>query len=100
MLLQRIGNRGIRLGSLFERAAAAHPANTVILDHDLDVAPELGRRATVAEVADLVDDLASRLWAARIRPADYVVVYKSDGFDITLLACALARIGAVPVLLS
>ncbi|WP_369263554.1 class I adenylate-forming enzyme family protein [Streptomyces sp. R35] len=100
MLLQRIGNRGIRLGTLFERAAARHPANILILDHDLDIAPGLGRRATVAEVADLVDDFASRLWAARVRPGDRVVIYKSDGFDITLLACATARVGAVPVLLS
>ena len=100
MLLQRIGNRGIKLGTLFERAAAAHPANVLILDHDLDIAPELGRRATMTEVADLVADIASRLWAVRVRPGDRVVVYKSDSFDITLLSCAIARIGAVPVLLS
>lgn len=100
MLLQRIGNQGIQLGRLFERAASRHGANVLILDHDLDVAPELGRRATIAEVADLVDDLASRLWAAKVRPGGRVVVYKSDGFDITLLACAATRIGAVPVLLS
>ncbi|MGA5701771.1 class I adenylate-forming enzyme family protein [Peterkaempfera bronchialis] len=100
MILQRIANRGIRLGTLFERAAAKHGANVLILDHDLDIAPELGRRATVAEIADLIDDFASRLWAAKVRPGQRVVVYKSDGFDITLLACAAARIGAVPVLLS
>ncbi|MEV4615228.1 class I adenylate-forming enzyme family protein [Kitasatospora sp. NPDC049258] len=100
MFLQRIGNQGIRLGTLFERAAAKHGSNVLILDHDLDIAPGLGRRATVAEVADLIDDFASRLWAAKVRPGQRVVVYKSDGFDITLLACAAARIGAVPVLLS
>ncbi|MFF7181570.1 AMP-binding protein [Streptomyces sp. NPDC008121] len=100
MLLQRIGNRGIRLGTLFERAASRHPANVVILDHDLDIAPGLGRRMTVAEIADLIDDYASRLWAAKVRPGERVVVYKSDGFDITLLSCAIARVGAVPVLLS
>ncbi|HEX5594547.1 MAG TPA: class I adenylate-forming enzyme family protein [Micromonosporaceae bacterium] len=100
MLLQRIGNRGIQLGTLFERAAARYPTNVLILDHDLDVALELGRRATIAEVADLVDDLAARLWAADVRPGERVVIYKTDGFDITLLACAAARIGAVPVLLS
>ncbi|MGW3725271.1 class I adenylate-forming enzyme family protein [Streptomyces sp. F001] len=100
MLLQRIGNRGIRLGTLFERAASRHPANVLILDHDLDLAPDLGRRATVAELADLVADVASRLWAAKIRPGERVVVHKSDTFDIPLLACAISRIGAVPVLLS
>ncbi|MFH8984937.1 class I adenylate-forming enzyme family protein [Streptomyces varsoviensis] len=100
MLLQRVGNRGIRLGTLFDRAAARHPANVVVLDHDLDLAPDLGRRLTVTEIADLVDDFASRLWAAGVRPGDRVVVYKTNSFDITLLACAAARIGAVPALLS
>lgn len=100
MLLQRVRNKGIQLGELFERAAARHPANILILDHDLDIAPELGRRATIAEVADLVDDTAARLWAAGVRPGRRVVIYKSDGFDVTLLGCACARAGAVPVLLS
>ncbi|WP_256726024.1 class I adenylate-forming enzyme family protein [Streptomyces sp. IMTB 2501] len=90
----------MRLGTLFERAARRHPANVIILDHDLDIAPGIGRRATVSEIADLVDDFASRLWAARVRPGDRVVIHKSDGFDITLLACATSRIGAVAVLLS
>ncbi|WP_231644978.1 class I adenylate-forming enzyme family protein [Sciscionella sediminilitoris] len=93
-------NRGIQLGTLFERAAASHPANVLILDHDLDIAPGLGRRATIPEVADLVADIASRFWSVRVRPGDRVVVYKSEGFDLTLLACAIARIGAVPVMLS
>jgi acyl-coenzyme A synthetase/AMP-(fatty) acid ligase len=100
VLLQRIGNRGIRLGTVFDRAAVRHPANVLILDHDLDIAPELGRRATMAELADLVDDFASRLWAAGVRPGEHVVIYKSNSFDVTLLACVTARIGAVPVLLS
>lgn len=100
MLLQRVANRGIRLGTLFERAAARHPGNDITLDHDLDVAPELGRRITVGAVADLIADLASRLHVVGVRPTDRVVLYKSHNFDITLTACALARIGAVPVLLS
>ncbi|WP_149831211.1 class I adenylate-forming enzyme family protein [Streptomyces tailanensis] len=100
MLLQRIANRGIRLGTLFERAAISYPANVLILDRDLDIAPHLGRLATMAQMADLVDDIAARLWAASVRPGQRVVVYKTDGFDIALLACAVARVGAVPVLLS
>ncbi|MFJ2206929.1 AMP-binding protein [Streptomyces microflavus] len=100
MFLQRIGNKGIRLGTLFDRAAARHPGNMVVLDHDLDVAPELGRRLALPEVAELVAELASRLWAAGVRTGERIVVHKTDGFDISLLACAAARIGAVPVLLS
>ncbi|MFB7950450.1 long-chain acyl-CoA synthetase, partial [Kitasatospora phosalacinea] len=68
---------------LFERAAARHGANVLILDHDLDALPELERRSTVAEVADGVDALAARLWAAGVRPNRRVVVHKADGFDIT-----------------
>ncbi|MFE2759495.1 class I adenylate-forming enzyme family protein [Streptomyces halstedii] len=100
MFLQRIGNKGIRLGTVFDRAAARHPANPVYLDHALDIAPELGLRVTLTEIADLIDDFASRLWASRVRPGDHVVVHKSDSFDISLLAYSVARVGAVPVLLS
>ncbi|MEU5098297.1 AMP-binding protein [Streptomyces sp. NPDC020996] len=100
MFLQRIANNGIRLGTLFDRAAARFPANFVVLDHDLDCAPGFGRRVTVTELATLVDDFAARLWAARVRPGDRVVLHKSDGFDIPLLAVAVARVGATAVLLS
>ncbi|MFD7321021.1 class I adenylate-forming enzyme family protein [Streptomyces sp. NPDC059875] len=100
MFLQRIGNKGIRLGTVFDRAAARHPANPVYLDHDLDIAPALGRRPTLTELADLVDDFASRLWAAHVRPGQRVAVFKTDNFDISLLAYAVARVGGVPVLLS
>ncbi|MEV3873889.1 class I adenylate-forming enzyme family protein [Streptomyces sp. NPDC049906] len=100
MLLHRVTNRGIRLGTVFDRASARHPASPVYLDHDLDIAPELGRRLTLTEIADLVADHASRLWAAGVRPGERVVIHKADGFDISLLAYSVARIGAVPVLLS
>ncbi len=100
MFLQRVRNRGIRLGTLFDRAARRHPASLVLLDHDLDLAPGRGRRFTLTEIADLVGDIASRLWAAGVRPGERVVVHKSNSFDITLLACSIVRAGGVPVLLS
>ena len=100
MFLHRVGNKGIRLGTVFDRAAARHPVNTISLDHDLDIAPQAGRRLTLTEVADLVDDFASRLSAARVRPGDRVAIHKSDNVDISLLAYCVARVGAVPVLLS
>lgn len=100
MFLQRIGNRGIRLGELFDRAAARYPTNVLLLDHDLDIAPERGRTMTMTEAAELVSDFGSRLWHAGLRPGDHVVIHKSNAFDITLLSVAATRIGAVPVLLS
>ena len=48
-------------------------------------------------LADVVEELAGRLWAAGVRPSEQVVVHKTDNVDIVLLACAVSRIGAVPV---
>ncbi len=100
MLQQFLSERGFYLGSLFERAARQHGRLPVILDRPLDVAPECGMNLNYLSVADIVDDLAARLWAAGVRTGEQVAVYKSDNFDIALLACAISRVGAVPVLLS
>ncbi|MEU3253454.1 AMP-binding protein [Streptomyces sp. NPDC006997] len=88
------------LGLLPEEAAARHPGVPVTLDHDIDSAPEAGRELTFASLAELVDDLAARLWAAGVRAGEHLALYKRHNFDIYLLACAASRIGAVPVLLS
>jgi acyl-coenzyme A synthetase/AMP-(fatty) acid ligase len=91
---------GLYLGLVPEKAAALHPDSPITLDHDMDAAPATGRQFTIADLADLVDDMAGRLWAAGVRPRDHVALYKSHNFDIYLLACAAARIGGTPVLLS
>lgn len=91
---------GLYLGLVPEKAAALHPNAPITLDHDLAAAPELGRQFTQARLADLVDDMAGRLWAAGVRPRDHVALYKTHNFDIYVLACAASRIGGTPVLLS
>ncbi|MFE1799502.1 class I adenylate-forming enzyme family protein [Streptomyces sp. NPDC059517] len=95
-----LSDRGFRLGPMFARAAARHGAVPVTLDRQLDVAPDLGLDLTYPQLAALVADLSARLWAAGVRPSEHVAVHKSDNLDIVLLACAISRIGAVPVLLS
>jgi acyl-coenzyme A synthetase/AMP-(fatty) acid ligase len=92
--------RGLYLGVLAETSAARNSATLLTLDHDLDVIPDAGRQLTVAQLAGHIDDLASRLWAAGVRPGEHVVVYKSANFDAWMLGCASSRIGAVPVMLS
>lgn len=92
--------RGFYLGMMFERAAARHGEVVVTLDRELGVAPDMGTDHTYATMADLVDDLSARLWAAGVRQGEHVAVYKTDNFDIALLACAVSRIGAIPLLLS
>ncbi|WP_312878563.1 AMP-binding protein [Lentzea indica] len=91
---------GFYIGQMFREAASRHGAVPVVLDRPLDVAPGDGLRHTYRSLADLVDRLADQLWAAGVRPASHVAIHKRDNVDIALLACAVSRIGAVPVLLS
>jgi acyl-coenzyme A synthetase/AMP-(fatty) acid ligase len=100
MIRNPIRKRGLYLGIVPETAAARNSSTLLILDHDLDVLPEVGRRLTVAELARHVDDLAGRLWAAGVRPGERVAIYKGANFDVWVLATAAARIGAVPAMLS
>ncbi|BCB91837.1 putative fatty-acid-CoA ligase FadD [Phytohabitans suffuscus] len=100
MIHNSLRKRGLYLGLVPEVAAARNGSTLLVLDHDLHVLPEAGRRLTVAEIAFYVDDVARRLWAAGVRPGERVAVYKSANFDVWLLATAASRIGAVPVMLS
>ena len=95
-----IQKRGLHIGLLPEMAAAVNPATPISLDHDLGVLPEAGRRLTVAQYADHVDDLAGRLWAAGVRPDERVVIYKTANADHWMLAAAVSRVGGVVVNLS
>ncbi|MCX5372802.1 MULTISPECIES: class I adenylate-forming enzyme family protein [unclassified Streptomyces] len=97
---QSIQKRGLHIGLLPAMAAAVNASTPITLDHDLDVAPEAGRHLTASRLADLVDDLAARLWAAGVRPDEHIVLHKRANADVWMLACAASRIGAVPVMLS
>ncbi len=97
---RRMHKRGLYLGVLPEMAAARDSSTPLTLDHDLDVLPKAERRLTVGELAGHVDDLARRLRAAGVRLGDRVVIYKAPNFDLWILGSAVARAGAVPVMLS
>ncbi|MEV0259682.1 class I adenylate-forming enzyme family protein [Streptomyces sp. NPDC050732] len=99
-LYTSIQKRGLHLGLLPQMAAAANGSTPITLDHDLDVLPHTGRRLTVAQFADAVDDLAARLAAAGVRADERIVIHKSANADIWMLGAAASRIGAVPVMLS
>lgn len=100
-LLSRVtrGN-GFYIGDIFHAAARRDATTQITLDRPPQWAPDRGTHFTVGELADHIDELAARLWAAGVRPTERVALYKTDNFDIALLACATARIGAVPALLS
>ncbi|MEV8594743.1 class I adenylate-forming enzyme family protein [Streptomyces sp. NPDC052012] len=86
------------LGLITQQAAKKYPDSLLYLDRPFDLAPELGLRPTYAQVAELVEDTAARLYAAGVRPGDTVAVFKSHNADILFLACAIGRVGAVPAM--
>lgn len=88
------------LGLVTQQAALRHPDSLFYLDKPFDLAPELGMRPTYAQVGELVEDIACRLYASGVRPGDVVGVHKTHNADILFLACAVARIGAVPAMLA
>jgi acyl-coenzyme A synthetase/AMP-(fatty) acid ligase len=100
MVYNSMRKRGLDLGVLPETAAARESSTLLTLDHDLDVLPEAGRRLTVTELADHVDDLAGRLRAAGVRPGEHIAIHKAANFDVWVLASAASRVGAIPVMLS
>ncbi|XRQ14247.1 class I adenylate-forming enzyme family protein [Actinomadura welshii] len=95
-----VQKRGLHIGLLPDIAAAVNASTPIHLDHDLDALPEAGRRMTVSAFAGHVRDLAARLRAAGVRPGEHVVLYKTANADVWMLAAAMSRLGAVPVMLS
>ncbi|MFC0437581.1 class I adenylate-forming enzyme family protein [Kutzneria buriramensis] len=95
-----MASKGFYIGLMFDEAARAHGDAPVHLDQPLQLAPEDGTSLTVQALADHVRRLAAKLHGAGIRRGDRVAIYKTNNFDIALLAGAVQRIGAVPALLS
>jgi acyl-coenzyme A synthetase/AMP-(fatty) acid ligase len=98
-LLRSAAARTFDVGLMFEQAARRFPGTGVRLDRPLAATGTGRTEYTYEGLADVVDDLAARLRAAGVRPGQHVALHV-DGFDITLLGCAAARAGAVPVMLS
>lgn len=81
-------SKGFYIGLMFDRAARRHAAAPVVLDTPLQLSPQDGTTVTVGRLAELVRELAGRLVTAGVRPGDRVAVYKTNNFDIALLAAA------------
>ncbi|KDN86664.1 class I adenylate-forming enzyme family protein [Kitasatospora cheerisanensis] len=88
------------LGPLFDTLAEQRPSVDVRLGRPLDLAPEGGTSWDTAGLAELVRETAAWLAAAGARPGSSVAIVKRNHWDYVLLACAAARLGAVPALLS
>jgi acyl-coenzyme A synthetase/AMP-(fatty) acid ligase len=89
-----------RLSELFEAPARRHPTLPIQLDRPLDIKSGLGTTMRLDQVARLTIETADRLREAGVGPGDRVAVMKKQNLDVCMLASALARIGAVPALVS
>jgi acyl-coenzyme A synthetase/AMP-(fatty) acid ligase len=86
------------LGELPELAAQRHGSTKFLCD-----APWTAYGQSVHDVAGFaaaVRDYADRFWAAGIRHGDVVAIVQRNHIEVQAAACALSRIGALPVLLS
>ncbi|MGX7824480.1 class I adenylate-forming enzyme family protein [Actinokineospora sp. 24-640] len=88
------------LGALFDDLVDRGVGTVAELDRPLDIAPEHGTTYTMTDLAGLVRNAAGWLHAAGVGAGDRVAVVKDNHWDYVLLACAAARLGAVPALLS
>lgn len=77
-----------------------HGSTRVFLAQPLDVCPSIGLEPSHHDLAALIRDLAGWLDDEGVQRGQTVAVCKQNNFDIILLACALASLGAVPALIS
>jgi acyl-coenzyme A synthetase/AMP-(fatty) acid ligase len=89
-----------RLGEVLHLAAERHPSQLITVDRSCAIDPTGPLTRTYSEWAEQVDAAACWLSGLGVRPWDRVAIVKANHFDVSLLACAAARIGAVPALLS
>ncbi len=85
---------------MIQEAAQRDPTVPIVLDKPLGIRPQLGKSLQVGDLAEIVETFAGQLYRAGIRSGDRVAVYKTNNADIMVIACALSRVRAVPVLLS
>lgn len=84
----------------FDALAARGRRTRIVLDRPMELDPRGGTEYGIEQVAELVRETTARLAAAGAMPGRHVAVVKRNHWDYTLIACAAARLGAVPALLS
>ncbi|MBF6548230.1 class I adenylate-forming enzyme family protein [Nocardia brasiliensis] len=89
-----------RIGEVWHAAAQRGSLNTITVDRVPDLAPEFGTILNYGNCATIVDHLAAKLNAWGVRPWDRVAVVKRNHLDTAFLASAIARLGAIPALIS
>jgi acyl-coenzyme A synthetase/AMP-(fatty) acid ligase len=88
------------LGDVWHTAADRAPDQLVIVDRPADIDPGGPTHRGYRGWAELVEQAGGWLHALGVRPWDRVAILKTNHLDVALLACAAARLGAVPAQLA
>jgi acyl-coenzyme A synthetase/AMP-(fatty) acid ligase len=88
------------IGVLVRRSAETFGRVPIHLDRPLDVDPHRRDALDYVAHAQLIDELSAAFHAAGVRPWDRVAIVKQPSFDVLTLAAAVARLGAIPALIS
>lgn len=83
------------LGEVWHVAAERNPAQLIGFDRPPDIEPDGPTTRSFAAWAALVDEVTGWLRAAGVEPWDRVAIMKRNHFDITAIAAAAVRVGAV-----
>lgn len=100
MLIASNTGRAAPLGTLLEDSAQRHGERPVIVDRASDVDPRRPLALDYGRLAEFVHDVSGWLAAAGVEPWDRVAIMKRNHFDVIVLACAAARLGAIPAQLA
>ncbi|KRV47911.1 long-chain acyl-CoA synthetase [Wenjunlia vitaminophila] len=88
------------MGGLFDAYAELGRSTVFHLSRPFDIAPDAGTRFDVPGLAALVEQTAGWLHAVGAGPGERIAIVKDNHWDCTLLACAAARLGALPAMIS
>lgn len=98
--MARFDYEPLNLYDNFVTASRKWPQVPIYFDQTLTAFPELGLETSYQDALKSIDRRAKQLARLGIKAGTKVMVYKSLAFDTYLLALALTKLGAVPVMVS
>ena len=98
--MARFDYETLNLYDNFASASRKWPHVSIYFDQTLAAFPELGLETSYQDALKSIDRRAKQLARLGIKAGTMVMVYKSPAFDTYLLALALTKLGAVPVMVS
>ncbi|UNS95727.1 acyl--CoA ligase [Streptomyces tubbatahanensis] len=90
----------VSLGRLFDHHAERGCRTRFHLSRPFDIAPAGGTEYDSRTLAQLTAETSAWLYASGARAGDRIAIAKDNHWDYLVLACAAARFGALPVLVS